>query len=454
MQKSIGEPARSVPVVHECDVCVIGGSCTGVFAAVRAAQLGATVALVENNGFFGGVATAGLVSIWHSLFDTAGDLRIIGGLTAAVIDRLHQRGAAVLHQRNPSSYATLNTAELTIELDELVCSQPLIRPFLHTRFVSPIVEAGRVTAAIIEDKTGRRAIVARSFIDASGDGDLLARAGFPTRTLNDLQPPTACALIHGIDEVARHNPGFNLGTAVHDPRHAKALQRGFLWSVGVTGVPGATMVAGTRVHNADCSDADQLTRAEMEARRQVRAMRDILHDHCAGGEAVSLIALPAYIGIRETRHAECLHALTEAEVLDGVRFPDAIANGSYRVDVHHSDRAGITFRYLDGSEVYHAPGEPTVTGRWREHRLVDPTFYQIPYRALVPQGAVNVLAAGRLVDADRGAYGAIRVMVNCNQTGEAAGVAAVLALRAGCGVAEVAVDRLRATLAEMGAVML
>jgi hypothetical protein len=454
MQKTVCEPSRETPVVYACDVCVVGGSCTGVFAAVRAAQLGATVALIENNGMLGGVATAGLVSIWHSLFDTSGSLRIIGGLTLEVIERLHRRGAAVLHQNDPSKHAVLNTAELAIELDEVVRAHAGIRPFLHTRFVWPVLEGDRVTAAIVEDKTGRRAIVARCFIDASGDGDLLQRAGLGTRVLADLQPPTTCALIHGLDEVCRRNPGFSLATAVHDPRHANALKRGFLWSAAVAGVPGATMVAGTRVHNADCSDADQLTQAEREGRRQVRALRDIVREHYAGGEAVALIALPAQIGIRETRHAECLHRLAESEVLEGVRFPDAIANGSYRVDVHHSDRPGLTFRYLDGTETYHAPGEPALAGRWREQRLVDPTFYQIPYRALVPCGVRNVLAAGRLVDADRGAYGAIRVMVNCNQTGEAAGAAAALALREGCDVGEVPAERLRATLAEHGAAIL
>ena len=91
--KSIHEPARDVPVVHECDVCVIGGGGTGVFAAVRAARLGATVALVENNGFFGGIATAGLVNIWHSIYDTAGERQIIGGLTVEVIERLQKRDA-------------------------------------------------------------------------------------------------------------------------------------------------------------------------------------------------------------------------------------------------------------------------------------------------------------------------------------------------------------------------
>jgi hypothetical protein len=214
------------------------------------------------------------------------------------------------------------------------------------------------------------------------------------------------------------------------------------------------MIAGTRVHNADCSDADQLTAAEMEGRRQARAIRDIVHDHFDGGEAVSLVALSSYIGIRETRHAVCLHRLTEREVLEGVRFPDAIANGSYRVDIHHSEKAGLTFRYLDGTERYVVPGQPPLAGRWREERAQNPTFYQVPYHSLVPRGARNVLVAGRLVDADRGAYGAIRVMVNCNQTGEAAGVASALALQDGLNVADVDPRALRRELARGGSVVL
>lgn len=453
-QTSIHEPARDVPIVHECDLCVIGGGCTGVFCAVRAARLGARVALVENNGFFGGVATAGLVNIWHSIYDTVGKQQIIGGLTVEVIERLQKRDAVVIYAANESRYAVLNSAELIAELDALVCELPNLRPFLHARFVSAVAENSAMTAAIIEDKSGRRAIRARCFVDATGDGDVLARLGLPTTILDDLQPPTTCALIYGLDRVVEQNPGFSLGGAVHDPRHPNALQQGFLWHSEAVGLPGAWMVAGTRVHDADCSDADQLTHAEIEGRRQVRAIRNIMHDGYAGGEGVSLAALPTYIGIRETRHATCLHRLTETEVLEGVRFPDAIANGSYRVDVHHSHKAGLTFRYLDGSEVYVAPGEPRVEGRWREPRETDPTFYQIPYRCLVPQGSRNVLAAGRLVDADRGAYGAVRVMVNCNQTGEAAGVASVLALNDGIDVNEVEAKQLRDLLAQGGSLIL
>jgi hypothetical protein len=447
---SIHEPARDIPIVHECDICVIGGGCTGVFAAVRAARLGASVALVENNGYFGGVATAGLVNIWHSIYDTVGERQIVAGLTVEVIERLQKRDAVVIYAGDKSRYAVFNSAELIAELDALVCDQPGIRPFLHARFVSATLSDDRMAAAIIEDKSGRRAIRARYFVDATGDGDVLARLGLPTTTLGDLQPPTACALIYGLDEVIEQNPNFSLGSAVHDPRHPNALQQGFLWHSEAVGLPGARMVAGTRVHNADCSDADQLTQAEIEGRRQVRAIRDIVHDNYPGGEAVSLAALPATIGIRETRHATCLHRLTEREVLEGVRFDDAIANGSYRVDVHHSHKAGLTFRYLDGSEVYVAPGEPRVESRWRPEQESDPTFYQVPYRSLVPQGARNVLAAGRLVDADRGAYGAVRVMVNCNQTGEAAGVACVLALDGGLDVAQVDGGRLRRLLARGG----
>jgi hypothetical protein len=451
----IRESARETPIVHKCDICVVGGSCTGVFAAVRAARLGASVALVENSGFFGGVATAGLVNIWHSIYDTVGELKIIGGLTVEVVERLCKRDAVALYEPpNESKYAVLNSAELMVELDELIRGHPTIRPFLHTRFVTPIAEQGRMTAALVEDKSGRRAIQARYFIDATGDGDVIARLDLPFTRQNDLQPPTTCAHVSGLDTVAAANPGFELSRAVHDPQYPNALKQGFLWHSEVVGLPDARMIAGTRVHNADCSDADQLTRAEMEGRRQARAIRDIVHDHYAGGEAVSLIALSSTIGIRETRHATCLHRLTEREVLDGVRFPDAIANGSYRVDVHHSEKAGLTFRYLDGTERYVVPGQPAVLGRWREVRETDPTFYQIPYRSLVPQGTRNVLVAGRLVDADRGAYGAIRVMVNCNQTGEAAGVACALALQGNLDVADVDPGQLRSTLTEGGSLVL
>ena len=450
----VSEPSRLTPVADDVDLCVVGGGCTGVFAAVAAARLGASVALIENHGFFGGVATAGLVNIWHTLLDTAFERPIIAGLTVEVIERLKRRQAVWETEPSADRNFVLNTPELALELDRLV-REANVRPFLHARFVAAAMEGQRVSAAIIEDKTGRRAIRARYFIDATGDGDLIARAGLPFTQRGDLQPPTTCFLLHGLDGIQKANPGFSLYHELFNPRHQKDIPVGFLWSAPVTGLPGAEMIAGTRVPGADCSDADQLTAAEIEGRRQVGAFLDILRAY-PGGEGVALLALPACIGIRETRHASCLHTLTEEEVLTGRRFDDAIANGTYRVDVHHSDRPGLTFRFLDGTEIYAVPGRPREKGRWRPPLATgeDPRFYQIPYRCLVQRGTSNVLVAGRLIDADRGAYGAIRVMVNCNQTGEAAGTAAALAMHHDLSVADVPAEELRETMKRQGAIML
>ena len=452
----VHEKPRQTPIVHECDICIVGGSCTGVFAAIRAARLGASVALIENNSFFGGVATAAKVNVWHSRYDTTGEKEIIGGLTVELIERLVRRDSARIYERsNPSRYAVFNSAEMVMELDRMVCEHKGIRPFLHTLFVDGVVEGGRMTHAIIEDKSGRRAIRARYFVDATGDADVLTRIGLPVRKDSVLQPPTMCALVSGLAGLRKANPGFDLARAIYDKkRFPEALDHGFVWTAESVAFPDVTMIAGTRAWGADCSDADQLTKASIEGRRQVRAIRDILHDGFKAGEHVAVGSLPARIGVRETRHAACLHQLKEMEVLEGVRFDDAIANGSYRVDVHHPDKEGLTFRYLDGREVYVVPGKKRQERRWREKRDGSPTFYQVPYRSIVPKGSQNVLCAGRMVDADRGGFGAVRVMVNCNQMGEAAGVASFLALEAGSGVAEMDPSRLRRALAEGGSVTL
>ena len=449
---TVYEESRETPVAVECDICVIGGSCTGVFAAVTAARLGAQVAVVEAQGFFGGVATAGLVTNWHSIYDTTYEEQIIAGLTVQVIERLQKRRAVSIQDQDPNCYAVLNTEELKIELDELVLEAG-VRPFLHTRFVAPITQDGELVAVAIEDKTGRRAIKASCFVDATGDGDLIARMGLPCYKDEHLQPPTTCAVIRGIEEIKTRHPDFSMHV-VFDPQYPNALERGFLWSAKIPGSLDDTMVAGTRVFGADCSEADQLTQAEIEGRRQVRAMCDILREHFAPEGVVPLVELPAKIGIRETRHVRCLHTLTETELLVGKHFPDAIANGTYRVDVHHMDSPGLTFRYLDGTEVYVAPGEPPRESRWLEEGAHTAAFYQIPYASLIPQGAANVLVAGRAIDTDRGANGAARVMVNCNQSGEAAGTACYLALEEDRSVADIDVDKLRETMRAQGSIII
>ena len=419
----ITEPARQTPVVHECDLCVIGGSCTGVFAAVAAARLGAKVALIESNGFFGGVATASLVNIWHSLADLKRKNQIIGGLTSEVIDRLRRKDAIA------GRYA-LNTEMLKLELDDMV-SRAGVRPFLHALFVAPIVAGGRITAAVIEDKSGRRAIRAKQFIDATGDADVIARMGLEVYARKNVQPPTMCCVLRGMRGIRKTHPGFNVCKVIFDKKYPQALRRGFAWYSGVPGATDHLMLAGTRVFGANCSDADELTRAELEGRRQVRAICDLLREHFMDGKGVPLAWLPAKIGIRETRHARCVHRLTVDEILSGKRFPDAIGNGTYPVDIHSAEGEGVKFRHLK-----------------------DVPFYQIPFSSLVPRGAKNVLVAGRCLDADEGAFGAVRVMVNCNQMGQAAGAAAWLALDSSKDVDKLDTTKLRATLKKQGAIVL
>jgi len=420
---TITEPARRTLVVHECDLCVIGGSCTGVFAAVAAARLGAKVALIESNGFFGGVATASLVNIWHSLADLKRKNQIIGGLTSEVIDRLRRKDAIA------GRYA-LNTEMLKLELDDMV-TKAGVRPFLHTLFVAPIVAGGRMTAAVIEDKSGRRAIRAKQFIDASGDADVIARMGLEVYARKNVQPPTMCCVLRGMREIRKKHRGFNVCAAIFDKKYPQALKKGFAWRAGVPGATDHLMLAGTRVFGANCADADQLTRAELEGRRQVSAICDLLREHFMDAKGVPLAWLPAKIGIRETRHARCLHTLTVDEILSGKRFDDAIGNGTYPVDVHSATGEGVKFRHLKGVP-----------------------FYQIPFSSLVPRGAKNVLVAGRCLDADEGAFGAVRVMVNCNQMGQAAGAASWLALDSSKDVDKLDVAKLRTTLKKQGAVVI
>ena len=438
----IQEPARNVPVIHETDVCVVGGSCTGVFAAVRAARLGLKVAILEKQNSFGGVATQGLVGVWHSLKDTEHKRPIIAGLTRETLDRLAKRDAAETIQESHDVGAVLNTEELKIELDELVVENG-IRPFLHTLFAAPWLEDGRLAGVLVENKSGRGLIRARFFIDATGDGDLAHRMKLPFTLRRQLQPPTTCARLCGVE-------GISIPKLIREHGKEFGLPPDWGWSGPVTGVPGVTFHAETHVFDVNCAEADDLTRAEIEGRRTVRAYMDIVRQY--GGRKPGLVDLAACIGIRETRHMQGAYRLTEQDVLTGKAFPDAIAYGSYRVDVHHEDRDGITFRYLDGSEDSCEKGVWR-HGRWRPETAVNPTFYQVPFRAMTPPGVGNLLVCGRAIDTDGGAFGAYRVMVNCNQTGEAAGVAAWLALASNQPVDRIDIDRLRRTLVAGGSIL-
>ena len=443
----IHEPARETQVWHDVDLCVIGGSCTGVFAAVRAARLGASVVLIEKAGAFGGVATISMVNVWHSPKDEVFKRNIIGGLTIQLMDRMRRRGAVIDNPDNPHWVWAFNPFEMMIELDRLVLEHSIM-PMLHTSFVAPVLDGDRIDAVIIENKSGRGAIRAKNFIDASGDGDLAHRAGLPTYKAAHHQPSTTCAIIENYDTLKPNE----IGDLARRFGAEFELPHGFIWGAPLPG-SSLRMLAGTRVRGLDPSVGDELTRSEIEGRRQVDAFFQLVRKHAPQAKW-RLASLPARIGLRESRHVRCHHQLTGDEVLAGHRFEDAIANGSYRVDIHFQDKPGILFRYLNGVENYCVPGEPAVTSRWRPETAENPTFYQIPYRSMLPRELRNLLIAGRMIDADTVAHAAIRVMVNMNQTGETAGVASVLAMRSGGDVRRVDIIKLRSLLSEGGSIMI
>jgi len=442
------EPSREINVIDEVDICVIGGSCTGVFAAVRAARLGAKVAIIEKQNSFGGVAASGLVNYWHSLYDTEFQRQIIAGLTLEVIDRLKLRNSIIETPNSIDAYK-LNTEELKIELDELVLESK-IKTYLHTYFVAAYCSDNDIESVIVENKSGRSAIKAKFFIDATGDGDLCARVGNPFTINEKRQPPTTCAKFYGF----RNLVDFDMDKAIMEHKDEFKLKEGFGWTSDIPNAYDVTLHAPTRIYDSNCVDANSLTISEIEGRRQIRAIMDIVRKYGPIDQKISLVSLPSHIGVRETRHVKCQYQLSEDDVLSGGKFEDAIANGSYRVEVHQSDRPGTLFKYLDGKQVFQRRGYPNEESRWRKETVVNPKFYQIPFRVMVPNKIKNLLVCGRAIDADQGAFGAIRVMVNLNQTGEAAGVAAYVAISSKTAAKDIDVKKVRDLLKKGGSIVL
>ncbi len=444
----IHEPSRPIPVCHEADLCIIGGSCTGVFAAVRAARLGLSVALVEQNTILGGMAAAAQVNEWHSVSDTSGTRPIIGGLTLEVVERLRRRG--VLQELSPvlRGQFRFNSAELAVELDELVRSHR-IRVFLAARCVAATRKGARITSAIIEDRSGRRAITAPLFIDASGDGNLLRHAGFAAGKPDVLQPVNLQAVIAGLD--ALQQPPAWSDLEPHLAGHAYPEANSRPWHFSVPGAPALRNLFGARLNGIDASDADAYSTALLEGRRLHRVYLDGIRALNADSP-FAIVSWAHALGVRETWHARCHHRLTGDELLHGKPFTDSIAQGTYPVDIHSTE--GTVLRYLDGREELVAKTGSHLWRRWQPDNAPVPACYHIPYRTLLPLEADNLLVAGRLLDADREAFGGVRVMVNLNQTGEAAGVAAALAHRAGTGFPNVSTPLLRSTLNAGGSLLL
>ena len=428
--QQILEPAREVDVVRETEVLVVGSGPGGLSAALAAARAGARTTLLDRYGCFGGNMTqVGVESIgWY---------RHEGTVEGDGIGRELEERAAAMGAASPESQSLsmgINGERFKYVADVLV-EEAGITPMLHRLAVAPIVEGGAIRGVITESKSGREAVLASRVIDATGDADVAARAGAPVR-MTPREEMLAASVMFSMTGV---NKGRFLDAVKADPQTYRDWAGNAEWDIETTGKEDALFspflrkpfkqavaaglipanlitLAGTwgtisdqgdltylnLIHLAgvDGTSADDLTRGEIQGRKQAMQAIDALRAFMPGCEDATLRNFGMTIGIRDTRKIQALYDLTADDVREQGRFDDAI---------------GIFPEFIDGYGVLILP----TTGR----------YFQVPYRSLVPKGVRNLIVAGRSIGGDKISHASVRNMMCCTVSGQGAGAAAAVSLR-------------------------
>jgi len=411
---------RSVPVRYECDVAVLGGGIAGVCAALAAARSGARVLLAERFAVVGGNATVGGVASFCG--ETAGQ----GEAFDAIVADLEAFHAIEPYRPYPEADNRKFHHEILAVVLQMLLLRRGVKLLLHTDLVDVCEQEGRITECVVCGASGPEAVRAKQFIDTTGEAHVAHRAGFDTmkgRPEDGLQLPMS--LMYFVRHVPPAEAGPHLPEGWFDPvRRKEDLPMTSIWPNG----PGSNALK-LKVPMFDATDTESLTAAEIHARRRMMEVLDYFQrvekkpwilDHAS-----------PRIGIREGRRILGDYVLRVEDLRAGRIFEDAIARGVYSLDGHKPD---------DEKRTYILPPE---------ERGVPP--YQIPFRSLVPRGAENLLAAGRCLSADQLALSSARVMTSCAMMGQAAGVAAALAVADACGIRQVSGETVRRCVEERGA---
>lgn len=406
----------------DCDVLVCGGGAAGVAAAVTAARQGLRVTLVERYGFCGGGAVAGMSGTVCGLYAASQDNsappeQVVFGFADEFVRLLEAKGGLTPPVRYGKTYTRVHDPLVWREAADHLLRVSGVRLLFHTVIIGVLLDGDRVDGAVAWSKEGRIELRAKLTIDATGDADVVAMAGF-TSFVGDqgrVQNPTMIFRLGNVD-TQRFLAGYGNDTIMPESvsdllRKANGngyvLPRAKIWLFTTTR-PNELLCNCTRVVGPDGRELNTLfardfTDAEIEGRRQVREYARFFREHLAGCESTYVVDTGTQVGVRQTRQARGVATLANEDILAGRKFADAIARSPWPIELH-------------------AGAKPRV--EW----LLD-DWYEIPYRCFVPERGEGLLFAGRCLSAEHEAVASARVTAQCFAYGHAVGHAAAMCLQ-------------------------
>lgn len=400
------------------DLAVIGGGFAGVSAALAAARAGAKVLIVEKSNCLGGAAVNCLVNPFMPYWTEMDGKRV--DLSAGIFKEIHDR----LEHHNAMSKESFLEEKLKYILNEMVAEANI--DLLFHAYIFKVEKCDEhIASIVVATKSGEMQVEANYFIDATGDAQLAYLAGCPTvlgRESDHLcQPMTLCFRLGNVDVEKFYESRERLKIA-----HAQSLAAGELINprenilVFKTPIHNVLHFNTTRVVKKNPTSPEEVTEAEVLARRQVYEIYDFMKKHADGLENSFLMMTAAEIGVRESRMIVGDYVLTEQDCRNCVKFDDGIAACNYDIDIHNPEGTGTSHYYFPAGE-----------------------YYTIPYRSLIPKSVSNMLVAGRCISSDHGAQASYRIMPVVCCIGEAAGSAVGLAVKQNCTVREIDVKELQ-----------